>query len=258
MRTIVYTLAVAGLVGSLAAPARAIPVLQTYIQDATAGSIVGDEDTWFHSGSSFTLLIVGSYGTNVTALDYGGLIFSVPEGEMGTITIASSDGDSFSLVTLANQINAGNPLSDATEDHLTNVAGLDGWDAPSEFLPSDATFNNHSPFQAGISDFLVWDIGDFSTGDGPLMNYNADGGGITEAANSDGEVKTYEISFSGFSQIHFDAYALEITGIDSKFVSTWEQNPGSHDATAIIPAPGAVVLGAMGMGMIGWVRRRFS
>ena len=151
MKTMFKVLAVSCLVAAFGAPANAIPVLQTYIVGSTAGSMAGDEETWFYSGSSFTLLVVGSYGSNVTELNFGGLIFSVPEGETGTVSIASSDGDVFQLVTSADGISPGNPLLSATEDHLTDVVGMDGWDSPAEFLPSDANFNNHSPPREAVS-----------------------------------------------------------------------------------------------------------
>ena len=62
----------------------ALPTFQTYIVGATAGDYHDDQDTWFTTDSSFTLVVVGAYGPQTQdPLSEVTLLLSVPEGETG-------------------------------------------------------------------------------------------------------------------------------------------------------------------------------
>jgi hypothetical protein len=126
-----------------------------------------------------------------------------------------------------------------------------------EFVPQapDDIFivNNHYPLAGYLCDFLIYDIGSFDQEE-LIHNYNADPcdpDGVYDPSdppsNTLGELKTFDIVVDGFSWVHFDAYGLADTD--------WKISPGSHDVT-YIPAPGAIMLGSIGMGLVGWLRRR--
>lgn len=239
----------------------AIPTFQVYGSGAMAMDDLGEMDTWFLSNDPFTLVVVGAYKSNVTSLDKITLFISVPEDEMGTISFSNlSDGIPTLLTTTGSAPNA-NPTGNATENILTDVAGLDGYDARSQFEPFG--LNNHAPTADATSDFLLYDLGSFSNTGSNLNDYNADGGTIS-ATSAIGEEREYSVSITGFSRVHFDVYGLVTTetgpSTNLKISTAWTQNPGSHDTTwtpgtppppppPVIPEPGSMVL--LGSGLVG-------
>jgi hypothetical protein len=136
----------------------------------------------------------------------------------------------------------------------SQVPGLDGYTDKSAF-PS--TFDNHYPFQIGVSDFLLYDIGDFEDL-APVANYDADTGLIE--SDGSGQEKVFEVEITGFSRVHFDVYGYG-TKTNGQVSSDWTMNSGSHDATYLrtpptVPAPAAVLFGGVGLVCLRWIRSR--
>lgn len=256
-------------------PAFAIPTFQVWSEDFTSvGSIGPDHDSWFVTDSEFTLTAVGTYQADgskgqkeTESLTAGTLLLSVLQGEQGTITITDAYNNVLTPLTVVAPVGStgyDNPAVPANINVLTDnddpVVTNDGF-SDKDFLP-DSEFNNHYPFQSEISDFLIYDIGDFGP-EGEVHNYNADTSDsdyvpppIPLTEGSLGEEKTFTVSITGFTTVHFDLYGLE-TYIDgnSDLQAAWQINPASHDLT-YVPAPGAVLLGSVGIGIVGWLRRR--
>jgi hypothetical protein len=233
-------------IGSLYLPACfAVPTFQVYIDGATANTIGSDEQTWFTFNDSFDLIVVGAYGSKTSSLSEVTLAISVPQGEQGTITFNTGVATLLKVTTATPYGN--NPNGDANVDLLSDITGNDGYTDKS-ILPDN--FDNHYPFKNDVSDFLLYDIGDFSNV-GDVNNYNASSGTIS--LEGSGEEKKFSVSIIGFSRVHFDAYGYESK---SKGQSSWQINPGSHDSTYLVPAPGAILLGGIGVTLIGWLRRR--
>ncbi|MBN1846751.1 MAG: choice-of-anchor N protein [Sedimentisphaerales bacterium] len=222
--------------------ANAAQTFQVYIPGAVGTDVGLDEDSWVTNSSSFTLRIVGCFKTSganaTTSLDNLHLVLSVPEGQTGSVSITGGGG--VSLYTTG-----------ADENLLTDVAGLDGFDIRQGPLPAIQGLNDHYPFKDDVSDFLVYSIADDFSNIGSIHDYNAETNTITANAGV-GEEMDLQVSISGFTSVHFDMYGLETTAKGS----TWQMNASSHDATYYIPAPGALLLAALGLTGIGALRRR--
>lgn len=232
--------------------ALAVPTFQVYSDGATAGDWGPDQDTWFiePEGGTVTFIVAGAFGPNTGYLTDATLLISVLEGETGSINFVG--GDPATLLTADLFGDPVNPTQVATEDVIGVNTGYDTTD----FLPTETNFNNHYPLQDGVSDFVLFDIGEFFDLGTPIMDYNADGGTITPTGQT-GQIKTFEIEFSGFTRLHIDVYGFEteLLGKKPKIKTSWDINPGSHDLT-IVPVPGAAVLSCIGVGFVGWLRRR--
>ena len=251
-------------------PVFAVPTFQVYSPDSEyAGDYYEDQDTWFVTDNPFELWAIAAYKpTGVTSLTDVTLLVSVPHDETGTISITGNvDPFDASVGTAANPSllthDSGyiNPELDATKDILVPDTVPDGFDT-TKFLPHKTDFNNHYPLHDDVSDFLIYNLDVF--GDEPFQplyevsDYNADNDGSITPSNTLGQVKSYTIGITDFTWVHFDLYGNLVYGDGTeKFAASWDWkiSPGSHDVT-YIPAPGAVLLGSFGIGVVGWLRRR--
>ncbi len=228
--------------------ALAVPVFQVYIEDAAPGAVASDEDTWLTTSDSFDLIVAGAYRPKTKGLTDVTLLICVPQDETGTIFITGGDGATLLTEETPAADGCFNPNADATLDLLINEAGnsegCDGYPDKS-FLPEGAKFNSHYPLNEKVSDFLLYEIGDFDRVSNAVSNYSA---GEPIAHNiADGQEKTFAVSISGFTTVHFDVYGYMQTSRRHTLGATWAINPGSHGATSMVPEPATVLLLGLGM-----------
>jgi hypothetical protein len=192
--------------------AHAIPTLQIYIEGATYDDAT---ETWVLSGDgTFRLWVIGdveSYGTIEDVMMTAAVLTS--EVGTGTITVEGTtvDGDD-QYNGVDDPSDAGGVLAGALHgDGEIPVMG-DGGDLPA-----------HGIYGAGTS-FYQYSLGDFDLTDSQIGDYNGDDP-FPASHPSTGQINAYDITITGFTQVHFDAFDHIEGGREAQYKFA----PFSHD-----------------------------
>ena len=206
----------------------AIPVLQVYIEGSTYDI---STETWLIWDSDFVLQVIGRTeglaGETILGVK---IAFAVPVGEIGSVSVTALDGDE--LI----------PPYPTTPSYGIPILG-DG-----SSLPTHGIYP---------TDYYEYDIGDFSNTE-EVMNMLEP---VEPGEGQRGEIKRYQVQWSGYSAVHIDAYnhvylnEKHAQAQDPKYVN----NPFSHDSEAMTPEPGTLLLMGTGLaGLAGYGRLRLK
>ncbi len=238
MKRLKSALLVAGLMSLVPALSHATPTLQLYIE----GSVYDSSDqSWVIDATDFTLWVLGNVGSDGTIFDVKlSAAYATSEVGAGSISITPTQA-ALGILPVPGDPSTSAALSpDSSGD---GNAPLFGNGAP---LPSHGVFGPGTSWESwALGDFTLTDspIGDFTYGEcpyGPGCEYS-----------SMGQINAYNISITGYSSVHFDAF--DHIGAENHF--KYRKAPFSHDAA--VPEPGALSLTLLGSGLLGaWALRK--
>jgi|SRR5688572_12488026 len=245
-KVVLFTAALCLALG--AGTANAIPTLQIYIEGATYDDA---SDTWVLSGDgTFRIWVIGdveSYGTIEDVMLSAAVATSEVAGGSITLDGTTVDGDGdYNGVT--DESDAGGAVAGVLHgDGEVPVMG-DGSDLPT-----------HGIYGAGTS-FYQFSLGDFTLVDSEIGDFNGDAA-FPGSFPSNGQINAYDVTISGFTTIHFDAFDHIAGGNEAKYVNA----PFSHDGEGggdggggggSGPEPGTIALFGMGLAGLAVARRK--
>lgn len=206
----------------------AIPLLQLYIEGATYDT---DTQTWVTNSSNFKLWVIanvnGPGGTGGLGIDDVRLSAAFLTSESGSISL-----------TAATTLLKPDPSPPVAP---TIMAGL-GADGTRPQMSDLSLLPSHGIYGSGTS-FKQYSLGDMLAMDSPIADFNGSSGFPAPGdffANA-GQINVYDVTVTGYSQVHFDAFNHVVGTTDAKFA------PFSHDAGGQVPEPGTLLMLGAGL-----------
>ena len=231
--------AFAGVVLGYGLTASAEPVLQLYLEGATYDATT---ETWvvYDTTSPARLWVIGNGGQHgAPILGVRLAVASEADLVLAPITLTGSQVDT-SVYEYRNYTDPSQP------DPVTSSRTVTDGSAPVLYgggsLPSHGVYGDQTDWQE-------FELGDFTLTDSPIGDFI---GSFPENPGTHlGQINVYDFPTVAGVGFHFDVYN-HVEGFTHGIFG-----PFSHDA-GISPAPGAVVLAVIGLGMVGLVRKRLS
>ena len=240
----------------MAAPARAVPSLQVYIEGATYDT---DDETWIISASPFAPIRMWAIG-NVDGA--GG------KGDLLDVRAAFAYSSGAGNVTLSIVPTTTGGIGGFTDPSVPGTPTLLGThtDGSRPVLANGKNLSKHGLYGNG-TDWQEWALGEFDLIDSPISDF-VDAFPEAPTATA-GQINVYEIYVGGLTageSIHIDLYGYYMDNKDrvkavfapfshdgSFSQAAFQPNPTSDPETASVPAPGALLFFVAGAA---WIARR--
>jgi hypothetical protein len=229
-------------------PAHAINILQIYIEGATydAGT-----QTWVvENDGNFRLWVIG----NVDGEGGAGTIEDV----MLTAAVSTAEAQAGGTVALDGTSSDGYNGIDDPSDAADPGAGTLSADGAVPITGDGSPLSTHGIYGSAGTSFYQWSLGDFTLTDSHIIDFTANNPFADIGADNEGEIRVYDVTVSGFTTIHFDAFDHVEGGNDGRYVFA----PFSHDGEANggggggAPEPGTMALFGLGLAGFAVARRK--
>lgn len=206
----------------------AIPALQLYIEGSNYDA---SEESWITTASSFKLWVLGDVKSYGTIFDIK-LAFAYPTGEIGSV--------SYSPTTTGLLTDPSVPINPYDQ--------VNGADGTVPLLGDGSPLPTHGIYGPGTS-WTSYRTGDLTLTDSPIGDFITT---FPSSFPSSGQINVYDVTVSGYSSVHFDAFDHIVVGQNH---ANYKFAPFSHDAS-VIPEPASFML--LGLGLLGIIglRRR--